>query len=94
MQFLSSKENQARYCESTSYIPPRKDSADSGAIWSEDPIMKVYKQQLEQAKARGPHPQWPQISSAIQFAVQDSLAGTKSVEQALREASVEIGKIK
>lgn len=94
MKFLSSKENQLRYCEATGYIPPRKDSADEGPLWNTDPIMKVYKQQLEIARARGPHPKWPQISSALQIAFQETLATVKTPEAALKVAAEEIKKIK
>ncbi|MFA6505657.1 MAG: ABC transporter substrate-binding protein [Treponemataceae bacterium] len=94
MKFLSSKKNQLRYCEATGYIPPRKDSADEGAAWNNDPIMKVYKQQLEVARARGPHSKWPQISGAIQVAVQETLAKVKTPANAMQDAAAAVAKIK
>lgn len=94
MKFLNTKDNQRTYCEEASYLPPRRDSAESSDRWSSDPVLSVYQKQMEVARARGPHPQWPQISSAIQFAVQDSLAGVKTPEQALKDAAKEIANIK
>lgn len=93
MKYLNSKENQMAYCADAGYIPPRKDAAEAGEIWKTDPVLSVYRQQLEAARARGPHPQWPQISSAIQFAVQDTLSKTKTPDQALKDAAAEIAKI-
>ncbi len=94
MKWLNSKDNQQKYCEQAGYIPPRKDAADAGEIWKTDPILSVYQKSMANARARGPHPQWPQISSAIQFAVQDTLSGAKTPEQALKSASDEIAAIK
>ena len=44
-------------------------------------------------RSRGPHPKWPEISSAIQFAYQDVLSGAKSVDDALKQAAAEVAEI-
>ncbi|MFR3755299.1 MAG: hypothetical protein ACLTW9_29010 [Enterocloster sp.] len=62
-------------------------------LWLDDPILSVYTEQLKLAKARGPHPKWPEISSAIQFAYQDVLSGAKSVDDALKQAAAEVAEI-
>jgi multiple sugar transport system substrate-binding protein len=53
----------------------------------------VFTKQMEVAKPRGPHPQWPQISAAIQTAIQEALTGRSKPEQALTKASKTVGPI-
>jgi multiple sugar transport system substrate-binding protein len=48
---------------------------------------EVFRKQMEVAKTRGPHPAWPQISAAIQTAIQTSLTGRASPSEALEKAS-------
>ena len=94
MKFLSSKENSRAFCEDAGYISPREDSVAESTLWAENPILSVYTEQLAIAKPRGPHPNWPEISSAIQTAYQDVLSGTATVEEALTKAAAEIEEIK
>ena len=94
MKWLASEENIQKYCENAGYLPPREDSANSTSTWRNDPKLSVYLQSLSYARARGPHPQWPQISSDIQFAVQDVISGSKTASQALQEAAEDISSIK
>jgi len=53
----------------------------------------VFKKQMEFARARGPHPEWPQISMAIQTAIQEALTGRATAAQALEKASKTIAPI-
>ena len=48
---------------------------------------EVFRKQMEVAKARGPHPAWPQISAAIQTAIQNALTSRASPAEALEKAS-------
>ncbi len=50
----------------------------------------VFRKQMEVAKARGPHPQWPQISAAIQTAIQNALTGHSTPAAALDRAQAVI----
>ena len=50
----------------------------------------VFSQQLETAKARTPHPNWPLIDEALANAVLEALRGDKPVQQALDEAAATI----
>lgn len=94
MKFLSGKDNSRKYCEDAGYISPRQDAVADSELWMEDPILSVYTKQLKVAKARGPHPKWPEISSAIQFAYQDVLSGAKTIDDALTQAAATIAEIK
>ncbi|WP_342363674.1 ABC transporter substrate-binding protein [Terrarubrum flagellatum] len=51
---------------------------------------EVFKTQMIVAKARGPHPAWPLISSAIQTAIQSSLTGQSTPAAALERAQAVI----
>ncbi|CDM61522.1 ABC transporter substrate-binding protein [Rhizobium favelukesii] len=52
-----------------------------------DAALKVFLEQLKYAKPRGPHPQWPKISKAIQDAIQSALAGQATPQAALDQAA-------
>ena len=51
---------------------------------------EVFRQQMEFARPRGPHPDWPQISSAIQTAYQAALTGRATPAEALAKAQATI----
>jgi multiple sugar transport system substrate-binding protein len=55
-----------------------------------DEALKVFVEQLKYARPRGPHPQWPKISKAIQDAIQAALSGQMSAKEALDQADVKI----
>lgn len=94
MKFLSTKENSMKYSESAGHISARKDSVAESEVLTNDPILSVYVNQLGEARARGPHPRWPEISGIIQFAYQDILSGASTVDDALDKAATEIEEIK
>ncbi|OJG00135.1 ABC transporter substrate-binding protein [Pararhizobium antarcticum] len=55
-----------------------------------DEALKVFIEQLKYAKPRGPHPEWPKISKAIQDAIQAALTGQMSSKDALDQAAEKI----
>ncbi|NLS03913.1 sugar ABC transporter substrate-binding protein [Rhizobium sp. P32RR-XVIII] len=55
-----------------------------------DAALKVFLEQLKYAQPRGPHPQWPKISKAIQDAIQAALTGQMSAKDALDQAADKI----
>lgn len=68
-------------------------NVDPEELYPDDPVMKVFVEQLAYAAPRGPHPKWPEISSAIQEAIQQSITNYKSPEEAAREAAEKIAQI-
>jgi multiple sugar transport system substrate-binding protein len=68
-------------------IPSRADVANEADKWVQNPQLKVFIEQLQYAKPRGPHPEWPSISNAIQIAIQKSLTGQATPKAALDEAA-------
>ncbi len=57
---------------------------------AKDAALVVFKEQLGYARARGPHPEWPKISKAIQDAIQLALTGKLSSKEALDQAQAKI----
>lgn len=55
-----------------------------------DAALEVFMEQLQYARPRGPHPEWPKISKAIQDAIQAALTGQMSAQQALDRAQSQI----
>ncbi len=49
-------------------------------------IYAVFEESMQYARNRGPHPEWPRISKAIQTAIQSSLTGQASAQDALATA--------
>ncbi|MGP1397650.1 MAG: ABC transporter substrate-binding protein [Inquilinaceae bacterium] len=72
-------------------MPSRKDIplAETGNP-KIDAAAPVFVEQLQYARNRGPHPEWPRISKAIQDAIQSALTGQKSSQQALDDAQAVI----
>ena len=58
-----------------------------------DAALKVFQEQLQFAKARGPHPEWPKISKAIQDAIQSALTGQMTPKEALDQAAETIAAV-
>ena len=48
---------------------------------------------MNYARARGPHAHWPTLSEAFYTAVQQSLLGEKSAEDAMKDAAATIDPI-
>ncbi|MFN3274000.1 MAG: ABC transporter substrate-binding protein [Paracoccus sp. (in: a-proteobacteria)] len=53
-------------------------------------IYAVFEESMQFARNRGPSPQWPQISQAIQSAIQSALTGQSSPQEALAQAQTQI----
>ena len=55
--------------------------------------METFVEQMQYAQVRGPHPEWPVISKAIQDAIQVTLTGQASAKDALDDAQTKIDKV-
>lgn len=89
LKYLGDFDTVKNFISQTGYFPPRQDVAQD-PIWTEDPVKKVFMDQMQYAMPRGPHPKWPEVSSAIYTALQESLTFTKTPEQALNDAQATI----
>jgi multiple sugar transport system substrate-binding protein len=75
----------------TGRLAPRSDIVVEDPQWPQ--AYEVYREQLASARARGPHPRWPEISRPIQLAIQEALTGGKTPQQALDDAAAAIAPI-
>lgn len=94
-QFLEYVDAQAdRIWPEFTRMPSRRDVelADTGNP-KIDAATPVFVEQLSYARNRGPHPEWPRISRAIQGAIQSALTGQKEPQAALDDAQAEIDRI-
>jgi len=79
-------ENLKPYLIEAGKLPSRQDMAGDPA-WTADPVLKVFIDQLKVAKPRAYGDKYPQISNAIQDAIQAAVSGQTDVASALKTAS-------
>jgi multiple sugar transport system substrate-binding protein len=72
----------------TGRLPPRTDIVIASPQWPQ--AYAIYHQQLETARPRGPHPQWPDLSRAMQIAIQEAITGKRPAAEALADAAKKI----
>jgi multiple sugar transport system substrate-binding protein len=82
-------ENLKPYLLEAGKLPSRQDMAEDPA-WTEDPVLAVFTEQLKVAKPRAYGSHYPEISNAIQEAIQAAVSGQASVEDALNRAQAAI----
>ncbi len=54
---------------------------------------EVFAEQVTYAQVRGPHPEWPRISKAIQTALQSALTGEADPAEAMERAASEVAQV-
>lgn len=89
LKYLAEPEILLSYISSLGYIPSRADVA-SDPMFTDDPYMSEFADQLQYAMPRGPSPVWPEISVALYTTLQESLTGQKTPEQAAVDAQAKI----
>jgi multiple sugar transport system substrate-binding protein len=87
IEFMSQPEQQ-QLAWSGGRLPPVVNVAIDKPSFPE--AYTVYREQMKVAKPRGPHPAWPQISGAVQTAIQTALTGRATPAQALEKAAATI----
>jgi multiple sugar transport system substrate-binding protein len=91
LKFVTDVNYGTKLTDCMGYIPSRKDVlAQVAAKSANDPTMLVFLKQMESAEARGPLPNWSDVSAFIQEAIQEALSGQKTPEQAMKDAAAQI----
>jgi len=95
LKFVASPAEMKTYINKFGYIASRKDVAATQFTSDplNDPINKVFVQQLASAQPRGPHPRWPEISDAISLAFNEAMLGAATPEAAAAKAQKTIDAI-
>ena len=92
LEYFVSQDN--RMFKDFGQLPARSDIAiPETGVALKDAGLKVFVEQLKYAKPRGPHPEWPKISKAIQDAIQAALTGQMSSKEALDQAAEKINAV-
>ena len=68
---LFNEEMMNDYCKKSGMIPTVKTFAMADEYFTDDEVMKVFVENMEVAKTRGPSPVWPQISQVIRDMLQE-----------------------
>lgn len=93
MQWLYEDERYEKYTSETGVFPARKDILEGSDYWSDDEYLNNFVPIMDDAHARGPSPEWPSISEAIQIALQETLTQEKTPEEAMNQADEEVNNI-
>lgn len=78
-------ENLKQYLSEAGKLPSRADLAED-PYWTGDPVLAVFIEQLKVAKPRAYGDKYPEISNAIQEAIQGAVSGQSDVASALAKA--------
>jgi multiple sugar transport system substrate-binding protein len=82
-------ENLKPYLSEAGKLPSRADLAED-PYWTDDPVLAVFIEQLKDAKPRAYGEHYPEISNAIQIAIQGAVSGQTDVATALTQAQATI----
>ncbi|MEI3599247.1 MULTISPECIES: ABC transporter substrate-binding protein [unclassified Oceanobacillus] len=88
--WLLEPERIEEFSAETGVFPPREDVLKNSDFWNDDKHLSGFVPIMDYAGPRGPSPEWPTISEAIQIALQEALTGTKSPEDALTDAAEKV----
>lgn len=77
------------YLVTAGKLPSREDMADDPE-WSDDPVLAAFTEQLRVARPRAYGPHYPEMSNAVQIAIQAAVSGDSSVPEALATAQEQI----
>jgi len=91
LNFVTSKEQVEQYIDEFGYLSARMDVAEQQ--YQGDAVMQVFTEQMQYARMRGPHPEWPEISDAISGAFNKVIIEEGSISQVAKEAQEKIDKI-
>jgi multiple sugar transport system substrate-binding protein len=91
--WLYKPQNIAEFWHIFGSLPIMPAVAKSAPYWKGDPVFDALLEQMKYAAPRGPHPKWPQISTAIFTAIQEALTGMKTPAAALQGAAAKVTEI-
>lgn len=89
LAYTQRPENLKKYLVQAGKLPSRSDLAKD-SYWADDPVLSVFVEQLEVTRPRAYGPNYPEISSAIQEAIQAAISGESTVDGALARAQEKI----
>ena len=92
MTWLLGTDNSVKFNIAAGTISPHS-NATAEMQYPNNPVMKVFIDELAYAVPRGPNPKWGEVSAAIQGAIQESITGAKAPDAAAKDAMDKIAKV-
>jgi multiple sugar transport system substrate-binding protein len=93
VKWFGSKEIENKYNALTGTFPSRSDAIAVNDVWTKDPVLAAFLDEMKYAMPRGPHPRWPELSNALSEALQKGLIEVSTPQAALDEAQAKIDKV-
>ena len=93
LKWFMSAEKNAEFTAAATKLPVRSDAVGLQEIFTTDERYAVFNEEMNYARPRGPHAQWPTLSEALYNATQQAMLGDQSVEDALSGAAAVIDPI-
>jgi len=88
--FTQSSDNIVNWYKGLGFLPSRDLPEEQTDFWVSDPYMAVFLDQMQYARARGPLPNWPEVSEVVQLMLQEALTGQVPVADAITNAASRI----
>ncbi|MFI3257478.1 MAG: ABC transporter substrate-binding protein [Spirochaetales bacterium] len=92
LTWFCGKEISEEYNKTVGKFSPRSD-VDGAAMYADDEVLTVFATLMDSAQPRGPHPRWPEISSAVYTAMQEVFSGQKAADIAMQDAQIKVDRI-
>lgn len=92
VKYAADPEVMMTYINDFGYIASRQDVA-AQQFAEDDKVMQLFTKEMDYARPRGPHPDWPEISNALSSAMVKSMLGVATPEEAAAEAQNTIDEV-
>lgn len=93
LEYATQEEQVIFMMDQMGYISADKEIAANQFTEEEDAIYKKFVEEMDYAQARGPLPEWPEVSDAISLAFNQVMTGTATPEDAAAEAQATIDSV-
>jgi multiple sugar transport system substrate-binding protein len=90
VEYIESLEVGIPFNEALGTMSPNLDATTQ---YASDKIMQSFMEQIRYSVARGPHPKWSELSTAVQEAIQETLTNIKTPARAGADAAAKIRQI-
>ena len=94
VKFITSPENQVRFCIANHSANPSSISAQEHEHFVQDPNIQTFIRQIKSAVHPPVDPDWVHIESIMEDAVEEALFGHGMIATALRDAQIKIAELK
>lgn len=93
LEFATQQEQVTFMMNTMGYISSDKEIAAAQFNGEGEEVYKKFVEQLEYAHARGPLPEWPEVSDAISLAFNEAITGEATPEEAAKKAQAVIDSV-